>query len=191
MVDGKERESREKDGGSGQHRWQSNFPGSIGKSSWEFGDAENWRGERGLVRVVCCMLCHISHVWLSVAPWTVAHQAPLSMEFPRQEYWSGLPCPPPGDLPNSGIEPASPTPPSLQVDSWPLSQLGSPVCSVLNWIPLCRDQSSCMEDASLAVGHFRHTASVTLSSLGNSGLQILTWENWLFVLFLPFLFDLS
>ena len=40
-------------------------------------------------------------------PWTVARQAPPFMEFSRQEYWSGLPCPPPGDLPNSGIEPAS------------------------------------------------------------------------------------
>jgi len=37
-------------------------------------------------------------------PWTVAHQAPLSMEFPRQEYWSGLPFPSPGDLPDPGIE---------------------------------------------------------------------------------------
>ena len=41
-------------------------------------------------------------------PWTVAHQAPLSVEFSRQECWSGLPCPPPGDLPDPGIEPASP-----------------------------------------------------------------------------------
>ena len=40
-------------------------------------------------------------------PWTVAHQAPLSMEFSRQEYWSGLPFPSPGDLPDSGTEPAS------------------------------------------------------------------------------------
>ena len=44
---------------------------------------------------------------LLVTPWTVAHQAPLSMEFSRQEYWSGLPFPPPGNLPDSGIEPAS------------------------------------------------------------------------------------
>ena len=43
----------------------------------------------------------------SVTPWTVTHQAPLSMGFSRQECWSGLPCPPPGDLPNPGIEPAS------------------------------------------------------------------------------------
>ena len=43
-----------------------------------------------------------------VTPWTVAHQAPLSMEFSKQEYWSGLPFPFPGDLPNPGIEPMSP-----------------------------------------------------------------------------------
>ena len=49
-------------------------------------------------------------------PWTVASQAPLSMGFPRQEYWSGLPFPSPGDLPNPGIEPRSP---ALQADSLP------------------------------------------------------------------------
>ena len=46
--------------------------------------------------------------WLFATLWTVARQAPLSTGFPRQEYWSGLPFPPPGDLPDSGIEPASP-----------------------------------------------------------------------------------
>ena len=51
-----------------------------------------------------------------VIPWTVAHQTPLSTEFSRQEYWSGLPFPSPGDLPDPGIEPGSPT---LQVDSLP------------------------------------------------------------------------
>ena len=60
------------------------------------------------------MLClKLSSVRLFVTPWTVAHQAPLSMGMPRQEYWSGLPCPPPGDLPNPGIKPRSPT---LQVE---------------------------------------------------------------------------
>ena len=54
-------------------------------------------------------------------PWTVVHQAPLSMGFPRQEHWRGLPFPTPEDLPNSGIEPASP---AWQVDSLPLSHLG-------------------------------------------------------------------
>ena len=63
---------------------------------------------------------------LFATPWTVAHQAPLSMECSRQEYWSGLPLPSPGDLPNPGIEPASVESPALQADCLPLSHLGSP-----------------------------------------------------------------
>ena len=55
-----------------------------------------------------CVLSRFSRGLLFATPWTVAFQAPLSMGFPRQEYWSGLPCPPPGDLPNPGIEPMSP-----------------------------------------------------------------------------------
>ena len=55
--------------------------------------------------------------------WTGAHQTPLSMGFPRQEYWSGLPFPSPRDIPDSGMEPVSP---ALQVDSLPLSHLKSP-----------------------------------------------------------------
>ena len=58
----------------------------------------------------------LSHVQLFAFPWTVAHQAPLSMEFFRQEYWNGLPFPSPGDLPDPGIEPGSP---ALQADSLP------------------------------------------------------------------------
>ena len=53
------------------------------------------------------MLSHFSRVWLFGTPLTVACQAPLSMGVSRQEYWHGLPCPPPGDLPHPGIEPAS------------------------------------------------------------------------------------
>ena len=49
----------------------------------------------------------LSRVRLFATPWTVAHQAPLSMGFSRQEYWSGLPFPSPGDLPDPGIEPRS------------------------------------------------------------------------------------
>ena len=49
----------------------------------------------------------LSHVQLFVTPWTVAHQAPPSMGFSKQEYWSGLPFPSPGDLPDPGIEPGS------------------------------------------------------------------------------------
>ena len=57
----------------------------------------------------------ISHVWLSAAPWAIGQQSPLSMEFPRQEYWSGLPFLTPGDLPDPGIEPRSL---ALQADSY-------------------------------------------------------------------------
>ena len=57
----------------------------------------------------------------SATLWTLARQAPLSMEFSRQEYWSGLPCPPPGDLPNPGIKPRSL---SLQVDFLPSESQG-------------------------------------------------------------------
>ena len=60
-----------------------------------------------------CVLSLFSHVRLFGIPWTEARQAPLSMEFSRQEYWSGLPCPPAGDLPDPGIKPRSPTSPAL------------------------------------------------------------------------------
>ena len=68
-----------------------------------------------------CVLSHFNHISLIATLWTVARQAPLSMGFSRQEYWSGLPCPPPGDLPNPGIETRSPAAPALQVTSLPLS----------------------------------------------------------------------
>ena len=56
--------------------------------------------------VLCAVL---NCVRLFATPWTVAHQAPLSMEFSRQEYWNALPFPPPGDLPDPGIKPVSPS----------------------------------------------------------------------------------
>ena len=65
------------------------------------------------VPFLCAVLSHFSHVQLFVTPWTVAHWAPLSIGFSRQEYWSGLPFPTPGDLPDSGIKPESP---ALQAD---------------------------------------------------------------------------
>ena len=58
----------------------------------------------------------VSHVWLFVTPWTVAHQTALSVEFSSKEYWSGLPFPSPGDLPVPGIKPRSP---AFQEDSLP------------------------------------------------------------------------
>ena len=68
--------------------------------------------------------------------WTVARQALLSMGFPRQEYWSGLPCPPPGDLPNPGIKPRSP---ALQADSLPAELPGKPIHP-----HMLKDMSRCM-----------------------------------------------
>ena len=65
----------------------------------------------------------LSRVWLFVTLWTVAHQAPQSMEFSRQEYWSGSPFPSPGDLPIPGIEPGSP---ALQADALPSEPSGKP-----------------------------------------------------------------
>ena len=60
-----------------------------------------------------CLPSLFSHVQLFAALWTVACQAPLSMGYSWQEYWSGLPCPPSEDLPDPGTEPASLTPPAL------------------------------------------------------------------------------
>ena len=79
-------------------------------------------------------MCHIyniflnvlSHVWLFSTLWTVVHQIPLSMGFFSQEYWNGLPFPPPGNLLDPGIEPTSPASPALQADSLLQSHRGSP-----------------------------------------------------------------
>ena len=65
------------------------------------------QGFHSEVFLAVCVLNHFNRVRLSVTPWTVAHQAPLSVGFFRQECWSGLPCPPPGDLPDSRTEPIS------------------------------------------------------------------------------------
>ena len=70
-----------------------------------------------------CVLSCFSPVRLFATPWTVARQAPLSVKFSRQEYWSGLPFPSTRDLPNPGIEPRSP---ALQADSLPSELPGKP-----------------------------------------------------------------
>ena len=84
-------------------------------------------GQHPFVRPACgeapmnkLSMCVHTYVQLSLRPlWTVALEAPLSMGFPRQEYWNGLPFPPPGDLPNPGIKLMSPVSPALQADSLP------------------------------------------------------------------------
>ena len=79
----------------------------------------------------------LSHAQLFVTPWTVAYQALLSMGFSRQEYWSGLPFPSPGDLPNSGTEPESP---ALQPDALTSEPPGKPITvrSIINNTPVPR-----------------------------------------------------
>ena len=82
-----------------------------------------------LSAVLCSVACHVQ---LFVILWTVVYKAHLPMGFSRQEYWSGnvLPCPPPGDLLDTGIEPMAPASPGLQVDFLLLSHWGSPVMSI-------------------------------------------------------------
>ena len=74
-----------------------------------------------------CVLHRFSHVQLFVTLWTVVRQVPLSMEFSRQEYWSRLPFPSPGDLPDPRITPASLESPTLQVDPLSLVPPGKPL----------------------------------------------------------------
>ena len=76
-----------------------------------------------LIHTYIYVLTHFSRVQLFVTLWTVACQASLSLGFSRQEYWSGLPFPPPEDLPNPGTEPGSP---ALQADSLPTEPPGKP-----------------------------------------------------------------
>ena len=82
----------------------------------------------------------LSRVWLFATPWTIAHQAPLSMGFSRQEYWNGLPFPSPGNLPNPGIEPRSPT---LQADALTSELPGKPCAygiAILIWLNHIQNQ---------------------------------------------------
>ena len=72
---------------------------------------------------MCVCVKSLSRVRLFVTPWTVARQAPLSLGFSRQEYWSGLPFPFPGDLPDPGIEPGSP---AFQADALTSEPSGKP-----------------------------------------------------------------
>ena len=74
--------------------------------------------------IVVCVPYLLSHVRLLVTPWPVDHRALPSMEFSRQEYGSGFPCPPSGDLPNPGIKLRSP---SLHVDSLTFEPPGMPI----------------------------------------------------------------
>ena len=82
---------------------------------------------------LACVLSRFSHVQLFAAPWTIARQAPLSIGFSRQEYWSEVPCPPPGDLPDPGIEPVSLTFPALAGWFFTTIATWTPVSSPGHW----------------------------------------------------------
>ena len=98
----------------------------------------------------------LSHVLLFVTPWTVACQAPLSMEFSRQEYWSGLLFPPPGDLPNPGMESIFP---ALQADSLLFEPLGKPIhiclCQSLSYVLLFATPWTVAHQTPLSMGFSR------------------------------------
>ena len=108
----------------------------MGKEVQDGGDmcvqiAESLVQQRRTQRGETCACAFVlSRVRLFVTPWIVACPAPLSMEFSRQEHWSQLPFPPPGDLPNPGIEPASVAVPAWQGDSLLLSPQGSPLMNL-------------------------------------------------------------
>ena len=123
------------------------------KSTWQFWNAVSSAFQDILLSVVPHSLyIHVytyiyegewkslSHVWLFATPWAVAHQAPLSMEFSKQEYWSGWLLPSPGDLPSLGIEPR---PPTLQVDSLPSEPPGNPLYMATSYIFFSSNFSSC------------------------------------------------
>ena len=73
-------------------------------------------------KATVALLSRFSLIWLCETPEMAAHQVRVPMGFSRQEYWSGLPCPAPGDIPTPGIKPASPVAPAFQADSLPLNQ---------------------------------------------------------------------
>ena len=92
---------------------------------------------KDLVRKNICILIivhSLSRVQLCVTLWTVAYHSSLSMGFSRQEYWSGLPCPPPGDLPNPGIEPRSPESHAFSGRFFTTETPGKPIDPYLFWI---------------------------------------------------------
>ena len=105
-----------------------------------------------------------ARVCLFATPWTVARQAPLCVGFPRQEYWSGLPCPPPGDLPCPGIEPEVLTSPALiggfftTRATWEAQQLRIFLIKIVCYICIFKPETT-------SVSHLHEIASGSCSSL--------------------------
>ena len=120
---------------------------------------------------MCVCAQSLSRVRLFETPWTVAHQAPLSMGFSRQEYWNGLPFPPPGILPGSGMELASPMSPALAGSFFTTEPAGKPVLFHSTSQTLYNFLAPCMLpllDHNLCGDRARYTMSTTFTSYINS-----------------------
>ena len=90
-----------------------------------------------MYKYICaCVLSHSSHVQPLATLWTISCHAPLSMGFSRQEYWTGLPCPPPGNLPDPGLKPASSVIPCIAGGFFTTEAPGKPMLS-LSWHLSC------------------------------------------------------
>ena len=123
----------------------------------------------------------LSHVRLFVTPWTTAYQVPPSVGFSRQEYWSGLPFPSPGDLPNPGIEPRSP---ALQADALPSEPPGK---SISRYMPLvihgvcafyhseCYSSTFGPKQANLFIKYLTKETEICSTARGQTGWAIEKW----------------
>ena len=121
--------------------------------------------------IVLCVLSRFSCVCLFETLWTVARQAPLSMGFSRQEYWSALPCPPPGHLPDSGFEPVSLMSPALADRFFTTSA----IWKTQNLLSFTQPQDNCK-----AIVCLNHTCWVEITPNSRVGLQRkLNTEEWM------------
>ena len=124
----------------------------------------------------------LSHVQLFATPWTVTHKAPVFMEFSRQEYWSRLPCPPPGDLPDPGIEPVSPASPPWHTNT--AEPPGKPRYQYTS------SQMSCAADQHVFCPHFSYQTFILFPSahpgvICGWGVLLGPWASTGFYGFLP------
>ena len=136
----------------------------------------SWHQSKIYASGVCVHAEFLSHVQLFAIPRTVAPQAPLSMECPRQEYWSGLLCLPPGDLPNPRIKPRSPT---LQADSLPTEPLGKPKNTGVGSLSLLQE-IFLTQESNWGLLHCRWIL-YQLSCLGSPVFVIVLTNTWHFV----------
>ena len=113
--------------------WKNDLPWNWSLAPKRLGTHRLFLKDSWIILLLKCLL--LSCVQFFVTPWIIVHQAPLSMGFPRQEYWSGLPFPSPGDKPDPGMELSSP---ALQANSLPSEPLGKPhfttyMCANVLW----------------------------------------------------------